>query len=720
MSLRTFDTRPRTLLRSLLLFVTVLAGSSVPVAAQPPPRNDVSAIEDSIERGRTFLYSALRRAGEASQDHYRSSYPMGYHALAVYALLEAGTPHDAPLVREMFRQLDRLPMTQVYSVALYVLALDAWWRATPRPAAPAPSRGKTQVPTRAKIEGRTRVRLAAAIEWLVNGVVPNKGVWGYESVRDPASRGWADFSNTQFAVLALHVGRQHEIAVPRLLFEQIATTHLESGWETTVPERLRCEGPGWWSELPPAQLGQADQVVLDASGYTVIAAPMVWPYVPDAAGLRRSSQYSMIAAATSSLVVARFALEAATEAQSPESTERTRAFITRIDGGICGGMVGLADGFSHLYPAASDTLHRNYYYTIYSVEKAFDLGGVERIQGRDWHAEQSRLLVTEQGPNGAWGVVESSGEQQVVSTCFALLFLKRATRRLRVQALGPIVTGLGDAGGVGIGAGRLFIPSREGTVDAAEFFKRLASERTSELLELAREAVAACAPHDGPELLPHLVACRGTTKDAVDRWSRKAILEISGLAGESAALQVEAWLSSLRRVRKLGQADATEPIDELLELLRRTGETARLQLEILAALVRRNDLGAVPALIEKASDSTGEIHKATIDALEVLTGESVVRSGPVDERDDRAATVSRWRELWAREGATLQTKRSWDKLRAALDRATQPAERARLRAQIVGLGSSILPHVDAILAQAEFAFDWVLIRAELRGEPVGL
>ena len=59
------------------------------------------------------------------------------------------------------------------------------------------------------------------------------------------------------------------------------------------------------------------------------------------------------------------------------------------------------------------------YCHLWSVERWAGFSGRKQIAGRDWYREGAEWLLARQDPNGNWGGFEN--------TCFALLFLRRAT-----------------------------------------------------------------------------------------------------------------------------------------------------------------------------------------------------------------------------------------------------------------------------------------------------
>jgi hypothetical protein len=79
------------------------------------------------------------------------------------------------------------------------------------------------------------------------------------------------------------------------------------------------------------------------------------------------------------------------------------------------------------------------YYWIYGVERAGMLYGTEKMGRHAWYAEGAAHLLKEQKADGSW----SGGEKEdasiggsVADTCFAILFLRKATKGLPKVATG--------------------------------------------------------------------------------------------------------------------------------------------------------------------------------------------------------------------------------------------------------------------------------------------
>ena len=104
----------------------------------------------------------------------------------------------------------------------------------------------------------------------------------------------------------------------------------------------------------------------------------------------------------------------------------------REDQNALDGVKWLAKNFSvtgnpgpHEHQEFKENTQHMYYYYIYGLERAGMLFGTERMDDHKWYREGAEELLKQQGKKGEWG-------KGVLNTCFAILFLKRATRRLDV------------------------------------------------------------------------------------------------------------------------------------------------------------------------------------------------------------------------------------------------------------------------------------------------
>ena len=81
---------------------------------------------------------------------------------------------------------------------------------------------------------------------------------------------------------------------------------------------------------------------------------------------------------------------------------------------------------------------------LYGLERVGALLGWKYIGKHDWYREGAEYLLKAQTAPGGWPAAAKSDnpdhEDEILQTCFALLFLKRAT--VPPQApIGPVMTG---------------------------------------------------------------------------------------------------------------------------------------------------------------------------------------------------------------------------------------------------------------------------------------
>ena len=70
-----------------------------------------------------------------------------------------------------------------------------------------------------------------------------------------------------------------------------------------------------------------------------------------------------------------------------------------------------------------------HYYYLYALERFGIMFGTDALGAHDWYMEGATYLLKMQQPNGSWEAKASEGFRNH-DTCFAILFLRRATRPL--------------------------------------------------------------------------------------------------------------------------------------------------------------------------------------------------------------------------------------------------------------------------------------------------
>jgi len=96
------------------------------------------------------------------------------------------------------------------------------------------------------------------------------------------------------------------------------------------------------------------------------------------------------------------------------------------DANVKNGLAWLAKNFSVTSNPGRGNAWELYY--LYGLERAGVLYGTEKIGDHDWYFEGAKYLLSTQAADGSWTV--SGGEHPTWDTCFAILFLKKATKPL--------------------------------------------------------------------------------------------------------------------------------------------------------------------------------------------------------------------------------------------------------------------------------------------------
>ena len=231
-----------------------------------------------------------------------------------------------------------------------------------------------------------------------------------EPSREGAGEG--DNSNSQYAALGLRACHDAGIVFPLRVVDKA----IEAWRESQKNE------PG----VRPEELIEGDALP-KGGGASVAhrrAVPQGWCY-----GERSGDQHghhppygSMTAGAAGALAICDYIKD------SDDGRKRS----WKNDKDIHEGLAWLAKNFSvtcnpgKYEHGGAENSQESYFYYMYALERAGMLYGTELIGTHAWYAEVARELLARQHPEyGSWG-------DGTVDTCFALLFLRRATRPLDV------------------------------------------------------------------------------------------------------------------------------------------------------------------------------------------------------------------------------------------------------------------------------------------------
>jgi len=222
--------------------------------------------------------------------------------------------------------------------------------------------------------------------------------------------GSGDNSNTQFAALALWVGRRHGLPVERAL------TRLDRRFRSTQME------DGGWTYTP-----------------IPMAMPAAPPGVPMAM-MRPGATASMTCAGLLGIAIADGATLEILKDRKPDkplpdlSKDKNLTKGLEALGAVLGNPKNLRLTPMGMPPPENRVGGRTYYF-LWSLERVAVALGLDTIGKKDWYGWGAEILLTNQEREGGWrGDYADCG----ADTCFALLFLRRANlaRDLTAQLKG--------------------------------------------------------------------------------------------------------------------------------------------------------------------------------------------------------------------------------------------------------------------------------------------
>ncbi|MDA1194307.1 MAG: hypothetical protein O2894_03915 [Planctomycetota bacterium] len=192
-----------------LLLVSVGALRSSPCLAKDgevleryPPSFRI-AVKEAIDGGVRRL-----RELQAVEGHFGDpahDQAMGHTALPLLAMLKAGVPADDPQVRRAMRALGGMKVQRVYSAAVLLMALHAYYDPTldTNDADVDTDRSKRVDPkaTREKLSAEHAARVQEALDYLLRAQNAS-GLWHYDVPAMDSATG-RDLSNVQYALLGL-------------------------------------------------------------------------------------------------------------------------------------------------------------------------------------------------------------------------------------------------------------------------------------------------------------------------------------------------------------------------------------------------------------------------------------------------------------------------------------------------------------------------------------
>jgi hypothetical protein len=353
------------LVRVILAWMLVVGAVLPAPAAQRGKEPLVERVREAIERGIDFLRRQEDGKGswERGGERASSANPGGYTSLVLLALLNAGVKPDDPVIERGLAFLRPIEPEHTYVVSLQTMVFAEAGRK------------------------EDLGRIQRNVDWLIGARVMVDGVlrgWWYQN--NPGLRG-ADNSNTQYALLGLHAGRQAGAKISREVWQSIQDFYIRTQ-----------QGDGSWVYTPGT-----------------------------------SPRLTMTTAGLCGLLISGAELNAGRETLQPDgSATNCGHYAENRPAATALGWIGRQLQFD---------LKMAVYYNLYGVERAGRLSGLRFLGDHDWYREGCEFLVRRQKENGSWRDDTQWDNWPVVSTSFALLFLSKGRMPVLISKL---VHGPGD------------------------------------------------------------------------------------------------------------------------------------------------------------------------------------------------------------------------------------------------------------------------------------
>ncbi len=392
----------------------------------------------------------------------QSRHRFGVCALCTYTLADCNYSPEHPVIQKALGYLrkhyrsylkgDHWPQASAYSLSLMVLALHTLFV---QPATETRAAARDRYGARKRTEKNpcgypewARKAIHRTLGWFLKHQAKT-GLFRYPGGLNEGTRpknaflGDEDLSNTQYVLLAIWAGTRcgYEIKAEQLarMAERLLRYQERLGVGVT-----RVEDPEPTASKPrrdgtryakPTKGGDRGERPKDrARGF---------PYTPGG-----PTTGSMTTAGLSSLAIIK--------AMLLEKGAVPKALRTKLDRGLWDAIAWLQHNYAiDRNPGRGLTWH---YYYLYGLERACVIVGKRFLGAHDWYREGAELLLDSQEDGGRWepeGQLGGFGggpgggtryRTALLDSCFALLFLKRATLVPKVPVLRkpkPVTTGGG-------------------------------------------------------------------------------------------------------------------------------------------------------------------------------------------------------------------------------------------------------------------------------------
>ena len=409
--------------------------------------------------------------GGGTGPQYR--HPAGPTALALYTLLKCGVDPKDPVIEKGFRWLKdvhkitpkwdgvdgngfewaHIEAVSSYELSVMILAYTAKYDQYKKTSKSRAVAKKKKLKIRNKEDREFVIAMVEALAarrgqpeesptaegsrgWRYNMPVVKKTSrtrnWTRGAHRSPPHAN-QDLSSTQLAVLALFSAHRFGFKVPDMnLWKDVVTFTLDHQ-EPDGPEHERHD--------PVYKDGKYAKPKDKARGFVYIKG--------STDGSEGIATGSMTACGVTNLLIAREVLE--NDSKGKKILKKNPGLMKKIEVGIWDGLAWLDRNWSPFTNKFSKYGYHIYY--LYSLERAMDILGKRLVGTHLWYEEGAKAILgrqkahmmevkikrnTELRETVYWMTGATHEPKNVLDTCFALLFLKRATKGL---VPGGVVTG---------------------------------------------------------------------------------------------------------------------------------------------------------------------------------------------------------------------------------------------------------------------------------------
>lgn len=365
-------------------------------ANDPYPEAFRKRVDEAVDKGVDFLFARQRADGSwaTASRLLEKGHELGVTALGTLACLAGGVRGDDRRIERAFAWLRKQELRKVYDVSVLMMALHARYSG-PTKDAKLDRYGKlrTQDPCTSHMSKADKAWMQRCIDFLLEHQAG--GHWRYPE-------DGLDLSNTQYALLGLWAASRCGFDIPdRVWFDSLS-------WLLTWQEKTGL----------PVQL-QINEV---RGRYRI-----TWKEKAKARGFRYRQENpvtgSMTSAGLAGIAICQDELWSSRRFKAPLRKRTRRAIrdalawlqkhfdVTKNPGEVGGGW---------------------HYYYLYGLERAGVIARQRFVGKHDWYLEGATWLLDKQRTDGSW-----TREDTLIDSAFAILFLKRSTRRTRSPVITP-------------------------------------------------------------------------------------------------------------------------------------------------------------------------------------------------------------------------------------------------------------------------------------------